>query len=139
MVDRSEVSRALAKAIAYKNCGKDAEAKAWAIKRAGGRMSDYKPWLGTEQFIMPVSNSRKIRVNACDSCACVLVNGDSSHLDMYDEETAESIRNSIAGSEDAIGPVTHISAINLGGYWDCFFCGSTEIGNGHEFEGEDKA
>jgi len=32
MIDRSEVSRALAKAIAYKQCGKDEEANAWAIK-----------------------------------------------------------------------------------------------------------
>lgn len=32
MIDRSEVSQALAKAIAYKNVGKDAEANAWAIK-----------------------------------------------------------------------------------------------------------
>lgn len=30
MIDRSAVSQALAKAIAYKNCGKDAEAEAWA-------------------------------------------------------------------------------------------------------------
>ena len=30
MIDRSEVSRALAKAIAYKNCGKDREAEDWA-------------------------------------------------------------------------------------------------------------
>ncbi len=30
MVDRSEVSRAVAKAIAYKNCGKQAEAEQWA-------------------------------------------------------------------------------------------------------------
>ena len=29
-VDRSEVSRSLAKAIAYKACGKDAEASEWA-------------------------------------------------------------------------------------------------------------
>jgi hypothetical protein len=29
-IDRSEVSRALAKAIAYKQCGKDADAEAWA-------------------------------------------------------------------------------------------------------------
>jgi len=29
-IDRSEVSRALAKAIAYKNCGKDKEANDWA-------------------------------------------------------------------------------------------------------------
>ena len=32
MIDRSEVSRALAKAIAYKACGKDAEAEQWAIR-----------------------------------------------------------------------------------------------------------
>ncbi len=32
MIDRSEVSRALAKAIAYKNCNKDEEAEQWAIK-----------------------------------------------------------------------------------------------------------
>jgi hypothetical protein len=32
MVDRSEASRALAKAIAYKNCGKDADANTWAIE-----------------------------------------------------------------------------------------------------------
>jgi len=32
MLDRSEISRALAKAIAYKNCGKQAEAESWAIK-----------------------------------------------------------------------------------------------------------
>ena len=31
-IDRSEVSRALAKAIAYKNCGKDKEAETWARK-----------------------------------------------------------------------------------------------------------
>jgi len=29
-IDRSEVSRALAKAIAYKNCGKDRDAEEWA-------------------------------------------------------------------------------------------------------------
>jgi len=32
MIDRSEVSRALAKAIAYKNCNQDAKAEQWAIK-----------------------------------------------------------------------------------------------------------
>ena len=32
MKDRSEVSRALAKAIAYKNCNKDREAEEWARK-----------------------------------------------------------------------------------------------------------
>ena len=32
MIDRTEVSRALAKAIAYKQCGKNAEAAAWARK-----------------------------------------------------------------------------------------------------------
>ncbi len=32
MIDRSEVSRALAKAIAYKNCGKDGEAEIWAAE-----------------------------------------------------------------------------------------------------------
>jgi hypothetical protein len=31
-IDRSEVNRALAKAIAYKNCGKDNEAAEWAIR-----------------------------------------------------------------------------------------------------------
>lgn len=30
MIDRSEASRAMAKAIAYKQCGKDAEAAHWA-------------------------------------------------------------------------------------------------------------
>ena len=29
-INRSETSRALAKAIAYKNCGKDIEAEKWA-------------------------------------------------------------------------------------------------------------
>ena len=32
MIDRAEVSRALAKAIAYKQCGKQAEAADWARK-----------------------------------------------------------------------------------------------------------
>lgn len=32
MIDRSEVNRALAKAIAYKACGKDAEAALWAAE-----------------------------------------------------------------------------------------------------------
>ena len=32
MIDRSEVSRAVAKAIAYKQCGKQVEAEAWARK-----------------------------------------------------------------------------------------------------------
>lgn len=31
-IDRSEVSRALAKAIAFKNCGKDLESARWARK-----------------------------------------------------------------------------------------------------------
>lgn len=30
MIDRSKVAQALAKAIAYKQCGKQAEAEAWA-------------------------------------------------------------------------------------------------------------
>lgn len=32
MIDRSEVARALAKAIAYKQCGKDQDAEEWAIR-----------------------------------------------------------------------------------------------------------
>lgn len=32
MIDRAELNRALAKAIAYKNCNKDNEAKYWAKK-----------------------------------------------------------------------------------------------------------
>lgn len=32
MIDRSAVAQSLAKAIAYKNCGKDAEAAQWARK-----------------------------------------------------------------------------------------------------------
>ena len=32
MVDRSEASRALAKAIAYKACGKDVKANRWAAE-----------------------------------------------------------------------------------------------------------
>lgn len=32
MIDRSEVSRALAKALAYKDCGKDAQADIWAAR-----------------------------------------------------------------------------------------------------------
>jgi hypothetical protein len=32
MVDRAECARALAKAIAYKNCGKDEQAEEWAIE-----------------------------------------------------------------------------------------------------------
>lgn len=32
MIDRTEVSRALAKAIAYKACGNEREAQAWAAK-----------------------------------------------------------------------------------------------------------
>lgn len=31
-LDRSAISQALAKAIAYKNCGKDKDAALWAIK-----------------------------------------------------------------------------------------------------------
>ena len=32
MIDRSAASQALAKAIAYKQCGKDLEATRWAIR-----------------------------------------------------------------------------------------------------------
>lgn len=32
MIDRSAVNRALAKAIAYKQCGREAAAKAWAAE-----------------------------------------------------------------------------------------------------------
>jgi len=32
MIDRSEINRALAKAIAYKQCGKDREAAEWAAR-----------------------------------------------------------------------------------------------------------
>ena len=32
MIDRAEVARALAKAIAFKNCGKETEAAEWARK-----------------------------------------------------------------------------------------------------------
>lgn len=31
-LDRSEINRALSKAIAYKQCGKEAEAAEWAVK-----------------------------------------------------------------------------------------------------------
>ena len=32
MIDRSEVNRALAKAIAFKACGKDRDAEVWAYR-----------------------------------------------------------------------------------------------------------
>ena len=32
MLDRSEINRALAKAIAFKQCGRDAEAEEWGRK-----------------------------------------------------------------------------------------------------------
>jgi len=32
MIDRTEISRALAKAVAYKNCGNDERAEEWARK-----------------------------------------------------------------------------------------------------------
>jgi hypothetical protein len=32
MLDRSQIARALAKAIAFKACGKDAKAQAWAAE-----------------------------------------------------------------------------------------------------------
>lgn len=32
MLDRSEINRALAKAIAYKQCGKEEEAREWAAQ-----------------------------------------------------------------------------------------------------------
>lgn len=32
MIDRSEVNRALAKALAFKQCGKDRKAEAWAAE-----------------------------------------------------------------------------------------------------------
>lgn len=32
MIDRAETARALAKAIAYKQCGKDREAREWAAR-----------------------------------------------------------------------------------------------------------
>jgi hypothetical protein len=32
MIDRSEVNRALTKAIAYKQCDKDCEAQQWALR-----------------------------------------------------------------------------------------------------------
>lgn len=35
MIDRSEVSRALAKAIAYKQCGKHDKAEVWAARLLG--------------------------------------------------------------------------------------------------------
>lgn len=35
MLNRSEISRALAKAIAYKQCGKHSEAELWAARLLG--------------------------------------------------------------------------------------------------------
>lgn len=35
IIDRSKVAQALAKAIAYKQCGKHAEAEAWARQLVG--------------------------------------------------------------------------------------------------------
>ena len=32
MLDRTEINRALAKAIAYKQCGKDEKARVWAAR-----------------------------------------------------------------------------------------------------------
>jgi hypothetical protein len=38
-IDRVNASRALAKAMAYKDCGKDAEAERWAVLRCSARAS----------------------------------------------------------------------------------------------------
>lgn len=53
MIDRSAVSRALAKAIAYKQCGKDAEANAWA------RELVYQ--LACESILVPMPRSEEVR------------------------------------------------------------------------------
>lgn len=46
-IDRSAVARALAKAIAYKQCGKDQKANEWAI-----RLVEY---LGAAEILAPYS------------------------------------------------------------------------------------
>lgn len=47
MLDRSEINRALAKAIAYKQCGKNAEAEEWGRKLV--------KQLELDQILMPQS------------------------------------------------------------------------------------
>ena len=56
MIDRSEVSRALAKAIAYKSCGKDADAAQWARKLV--------TLLECHEILAPVPNPRPYCPNA---------------------------------------------------------------------------
>ncbi len=53
MIDRSEVNRALAKAIAYKQCGKQREAEQWAAELV--RLLDCHNVLG-DIWAMPLSN-----------------------------------------------------------------------------------
>ena len=48
-IDRQEVSRALAKAIAFKNCGQHEKANVWAIKLI--RMLECAEILGDEEHI----------------------------------------------------------------------------------------
>lgn len=83
------------------------------------------------ELIDPETYGKEDGYKACDSCAQVLVNGDTSGID---DETAATI----AASEEAISPVTHLGTGKDEGYFDCFFCNETSIGAPEVFEGTEK-
>ena len=58
MIDRSEASRAMAKAIAYKQCGKDTDAAQWARELV--RILQCADILGDENAINDLIESRDI-------------------------------------------------------------------------------
>ena len=67
-----------------------------------------------------------ITYHVCDSCAVVLANADTSHIE--DQDTIERL--------DSWGMVFPSGAYDNGGYWECDGCLETVIGTGHVYEND---
>lgn len=68
---------------------------------------------------------------ACDSCAVALVNADMSHMD-------DDTRETFGPNAEAAGWVTMERHEEGAGYFDCWFCGETALGDLYIFRGEDR-
>ena len=75
-------------------------------------------------------------VPVCESCAVGVANDDWTHLNAYDEKTANEYHATVMGSMELFGWLSLKGTYENGGYWNCSLCGDVTIGDGVMFHSE---
>jgi len=70
-------------------------------------------------------------VLTCKDCACGIANDDWSHVDYH--PSSSEVMASIEATLETLGYLSHLEAVDVGGYYNCAVCGDVDIGSADVF------